>query len=302
MKASSGLSFRLWRFILVALFTVPYSSAQASTAAQPLKFEVVSIKTVGPTQAVGLRGGCRGIDSIYSAAEERHGGIPPIGRCVITNARLTHLIGIAFGFSMKALDTRLDWIQRGDLRFDVQAKAENPATATHQQLLTMLQNLLIERFQIRFHYVTKEEPGFALVLAKSGPKMHTSASEEEKKVTFLGSNGEELPLQLDPGNLLSLPYHDANSAKPVLNAVSAVKATRYSISALKDLVAFVGRLGPGVDETGLLGEYDFTLSWNEGNGPTLISAVRDQLGLEVRPRRVSVIRFVLDSAQMPTPN
>jgi uncharacterized protein (TIGR03435 family) len=55
----------------------------------------------------------------------------------------------------------------------------------------MLQNLLVERFQIKFHYVTKEEPGFALVVAKNGPKMNTSTSEEEK-LTFFGPNGEEL--------------------------------------------------------------------------------------------------------------
>jgi uncharacterized protein (TIGR03435 family) len=50
----------------------------------------------------------------------------PLGRCVITDARLSHLIGIAYGVSMQTLDTGADWIQRGDLRFDVQAKAENP--------------------------------------------------------------------------------------------------------------------------------------------------------------------------------
>jgi len=105
---------------------------------------------------------------------------------------VSHLIGIAYGVSMQVLDTGPDWIQRGDLRFDVQAKAENPASATRQQLLTMLQNLLVERFQMKFHYVTKEEQGFALVVAKNGPKLHTSTSEDEK-LTFLGPNGEELP-------------------------------------------------------------------------------------------------------------
>src|SRR5215813_3357760 len=92
---------------------------------------------------------------------------------------------------MQVLDTGPDWIQRGDLRFNVEAKAENPASATRQQLLTMLQNLLVERFQIKFHRVTKEEPGFALLVAKNGPKMRMSTSEEQKLV-FIGPNGEEL--------------------------------------------------------------------------------------------------------------
>jgi uncharacterized protein (TIGR03435 family) len=207
--------------------------------------------------------------------------MPPLGRCVITDARLSHLIGIAYGVSMQTLDTGADWIQRGDLRFDVQAKAENPAATTRQQLLTMLQNLLVERFQIKFHYVTKEESGFALVVAKNGQKLHTSTSEDEK-LTFFGPNGEELP-------------------KPMGAAVK-VKAQKCSVSALKDLVAFAGNMGPGVDRTGLTGVYDFSLSWNEEDGPSLASALRDQLGLQVRPEKVPVARFVLDSAQKPTAN
>ena len=81
-----------------------------------------------------------------------------------------------------------------------------------------------------------------------------------------------------------------------------VNARKYSLSGLKDLIAFVGDIGPGVDRTGLTGVYDFTLSWNEEEGLSLASALRDQLGLKVRREKVSVDRFVLDSAQKPTPN
>ena len=280
MPVRSTLSFSLGRFVVAALLAARLTSAQVSVAPVPLKFEVASVK-VATSGRNGVSGGCRGIDSVYSAEEQKRGGIPSLGRCVITDARLSHLIGIAYGVSMQVLDTGPDWIQRGDLRFDVQAKAEHPATATRQQLLTMLQNLLVERFQIKFHYVTKEESGFALVVAKNGPKLHTSTSEDEK-LTFLGSNGEELP-------------------KPMGNA-GKVKAQKCSLSTLKDLLAFAGNMGPGVDKTGLTGVYDFTLSWNEDDGPSLVSALRDQLGLQVRSEKVPVVRFILDSAQKPTPN
>jgi uncharacterized protein (TIGR03435 family) len=280
MPVRPTLSFDLGRFVVAALLAAPQISAQANAALEPLKFEVASVK-IATSGGNGVSGGCRGIDSAYSAEEQKRGGMPPLGRCVITDARLSHLIGIAYGVSMQTLDTGADWIQRGDLRFDVQAKAENPATTTRQQLLTMLQNLLVERFQIKFHYVTKEESGFALVVAKNGQKLHTSTSEDEK-LTFFGPNGEELP-------------------KPMGAAVK-VKAQKCSVSALKDLVAFAGNMGPGVDRTGLTGVYDFSLSWNEEDGPSLASALRDQLGLQVRPEKVPVARFVLDSAQKPTAN
>jgi uncharacterized protein (TIGR03435 family) len=74
------------------------------------------------------------------------------------------------------------------------------------------------------------------------------------------------------------------------------------MSALKDLVSFVGDIGQGIDKTGLTGFYDFTLSWNEEEGPSLASALRDQLGLQLRAEKVPVQRFVLDSAQKPTAN
>jgi len=280
MTLRPTLSFNLGGFVVAALFAAPQASAQVNAAPEPLKFEVASIK-VATSGGNGVRGGCRGVDSVYSAEEQARGGIPALGRCRITDARLSHLIGIAYGVSMQVLDTGPDWIQRGDLRFDVQAKAENPASATRQQLLTMLQNLLVERFQMKFHYVTKEEPGFALVVAKNGPKLQTSTSEEEK-LTFIGPNGEELP-------------------KPMGKAIR-VNARKCSVSALKDLVAFAGNIGQGVDKTGLTGVYDFTLSWNEEDGPSLASALREQLGLQLRPEKVPVARFVLDSAQKPTPN
>ncbi len=74
------------------------------------------------------------------------------------------------------------------------------------------------------------------------------------------------------------------------------------MSRLKDLIAFAGHIGPGVDRTGLAGLYDFTLSWNDEEGPSLASALRDQLGLELRREKVPVERFILDSAQKPSAN
>jgi uncharacterized protein (TIGR03435 family) len=278
MRVRSPLSFGLGGLVVAALLA-PRSFAQANAAPEPLKFEVASVK-VATSGLNGVRGGCRGIDSVFGAAEQERGGIPPLGRCRITDARLSHLIGIAYGVSMQVLDTGPEWIQRGDLRFDVEAKAENPASATRRQLLTMLQNLLVERFQIKFHQVTKEEPGFVLLVAKNGPKLRPSTS-EEPKLMFIGPNGEEL-------------------GKPVSRTIK-VNARKCSMSGLKDLIAFVGEIGLGVDRTGLAGVYDFTLSWNEEEGPSLGSALRD-LGLEVKREKVAVERFVLDSAQKPTPN
>jgi len=71
------------------------------------------------------------------------------------------------------------------------------------------------------------------------------------------------------------------------------------------LVGFLstfGGHGPGVDETGLTGVYDFTLMWDEENGPTIQTALREQLGLRMEMKKVAVSYFGIDSAQRPSPN
>lgn len=59
-------------------------------------------------------------------------------------------------------------------RWSVSARA--PENSTLDQIPTMLQNLLIERFQLRFHRETREIPAYVLVPAKGGPKLRATES------------------------------------------------------------------------------------------------------------------------------
>ena len=273
--------------LLLLLATVfmctPPSWAQSQPAASPLTFEVASIKPSGPNSYGGVRGGCHGIDAVYSPAgpiRRAHDDVaaPPLGRCVITDARLSHLVFIAWGMgTMAFIDTGPNWTEH-DERFNVEAKAENPAKATVQQLLTMLQALLVERFQMKFHRELRKVPGFVLTIAKMPPKLQES---KNKDVDLSLANG---------------------AIKPMPNEPVSLTAHRYSISMLVDFLSSFGGRGPGLDNTGLHGVYDFTLAWNEENGPTIETALREQLGLRMKPVKVPVSYFVIDSAQRPSPN
>ena len=78
-------------------------------------FEVASVKRGRPD--AGYSGGCHGIDSTYEPT--RAASAPPLGRCVINDARLSHLLAMAFGFrNMEFLKGGPDWAKSGDLRFN----------------------------------------------------------------------------------------------------------------------------------------------------------------------------------------
>jgi uncharacterized protein (TIGR03435 family) len=241
----------------------------AVAQAQPA-FEVASIKRAQPGD--GVSGGCHGIDSRYGPDQA---SAPPLGRCVIRNARLGHALFIAYRLrSMAMITGGPDWIKLGDDRFNIEAKAEDPAKATEQQLLEMLQALLTERFQMKFHRETRDVPGFALVVGKNGPKLKPAAGDEPD-----AGWGPSLKPGRGPNTLT---------------------ARKYSMPRLADLLTGLGE--PVIDKTGLTGDYDFTLSWDETDGPQLSTALQQQLGLKFESQKVPVSFLIIDSAQKPTEN
>lgn len=150
------------------------SFAIAQLPAQ-LAFEVASVKRA--TGGTGWRGGCHGIDSKFAPNDAR--SAVPLGRCVITDARFSHLLEIAFPFrSLQFLKGGPDWATFSDLRFNIEAKAEDPAHATEKQLLQMLQALLIDRFHLKFHREMRDASGFALIVSKNGPKLREAQGDK----------------------------------------------------------------------------------------------------------------------------
>ena len=63
---------------------------------------------------------------------------------------------------------------------------------------------------------------------------------------------------------------------------------------------------PVSDHTGLKGIYDFTLDWGQDDsvpGPSLFTAVQEQLGLKLETKRVPLEVLVVDHAEkVPTAN
>lgn len=133
-----GTDLSLFGAIGLVLFVPSMEPLRGQTAGTAAEFEVASVKPA--KSPAGVVGGCHGIDSRYGPSETAQ---PPLGRCVITDARLGHLINMAYDLrSMSLIKGGPDWVTIGSDRFNIEAKAEAPATATEQQLLHMLQRLL----------------------------------------------------------------------------------------------------------------------------------------------------------------
>ena len=241
------------------------------------EFEVTSVKP--NTSANGVNGGCHGTSSKPGQADR---AAIPVGRCIVTAARLSHLIAIAYEIDLQNVKGGPDWVWGVD-RFDVEGKADNPSTATEAQLLLMLQNLLADRFQLRIHREMTQSSGSALLIAKNGPKLKESTGEGKRSLRMSGAAIFK-PDAIDQKNLNQ----------------NAIIAERVPMSQLAYTLSSLREVGPVVDKTGLQGFYDFKLSWEPGE--SLNAVLQEQLGLRLESQKVPIETLIIDSATKPAAN
>jgi uncharacterized protein (TIGR03435 family) len=158
----------------------------------------------------------------------------------------------------------------------------------------MIQKLLVDRFQLRFHTEKKELPVYAMVVAKSGPKIAVSEGDPD---AFPGIGFGRAP------GVISLVGRNTG-----LNGV----ANGLQSNILDK---------PVVDQTGLTGRYDFQLRFtpdatqaaNFGGlapanpadldaPPDIFTAFEQQLGLKLQPTKAVVDVMVIDRIERPSPN
>jgi len=160
------------------------------------------------------------------------------------------------------------WIENE--RFDIAAKAADAAPS--QQLRLMLQTLLNERFKLTFHRETRQLPGYALQVAKGGPKLHESTTEGE-------------------------PTMKPNRAVMVTERMTMARFAEILMQPLHSPVA---------DLTALKGRYDFTIDISKyvtpDTGPDgmiagLTDCLREELGLRIEARKLPLEMLVIDHAE-----
>jgi uncharacterized protein (TIGR03435 family) len=194
---------------------------------------------------------------------------------VFRNCELGRILGSAFDVDPVAMEGPA-WLW--DERFDITAKVPDPKASLAERR-QMLQTLLMDRFGLAFHHETKTRAGFALVIAKNGPKIQ--------------------PVPDEGGNL--------NDNRP-----GKMQRLRTTIDGFASAVSDLFRQ-PVVNETRMEGNYNVVLTYApqrvrdvtpaDDAGPSIFTAIEEQLGLKLEPRKVPVDILVIDRCQkMPTEN
>lgn len=254
-------------------------SAQPAPAAAP-QFEAASIKPGDP------------------ASPGTQMMITPGGRFGAKNASLRALIRYAYDVRDNQISGGPNWLDSA--KWDIEAKPEAPVNAgpgNDNPLRRMVQSLLAERFKLALHRERKEQQVYALVIAKGGPKF-----KETEGNTGPGGGGRGKGM--------------TRFSRGALNGNGT------TMEMLAQLLS--NTLGRSVlDKTGLTGGYDIKLEWTpdesemmmkgpdggaaaptppDSSGPSLFSALQEQLGLKLESTKGPVEILVIDRAEKASEN
>jgi uncharacterized protein (TIGR03435 family) len=248
----------------------------AQTPAPPLQFEVASIK---PTAISGDR-------ALVQA-------LP--GRLLLQNFTLRRLILFAYGMQDYQLSGDQAWISTD--HYDLEAKAE-PNTSVQQMEGLMLRALLEERLHLTVHYESRQLPTYELTIGKAGPKLQHTA------------DGSCVPYPVDskpPQALAPGSPHPVYCGYPK-SAVDGVNRTLdgagVSMTRLATNLAQLMADRPVIDRTGLTATFDIHLKWSvdETDGPSIFTALQEQLGLKLESAKGPVEALVIDHVEKPSAN
>jgi uncharacterized protein (TIGR03435 family) len=260
-------------------------------AAQKPSFEVASIKPSDP----GQRG---------SRAQ-----VQPGGRVAINNVPVRNMMTIAYGVRDFQITGGPGWLETDG--WDIEARAGEgftppaapPDPNTPDPMAIRLQSLLEDRFHLKIHHETKDLPIYELSISKGGPKIKPS-------------DDQTFPI---PGQPSPPPQPGAVPRGGLRRSPGSMTASAVPISVI--VMSLSQQLGrPVVDKTGLQGLYDFKLQWTpdpptaavrdagtpptiaDQDGPSIFTALQEQLGLKLDSSKGPVDIIVIDSVQKPTEN
>jgi uncharacterized protein (TIGR03435 family) len=227
------------------------------------------------------------------------------------NTTLQALIRLAYGVEDNQISGAPKWVNSD--KYDVEAKMDGATAAELDKLSDdqseparerMLQALLEDRFKLMLHRETKDLPVYSLVVAKNGPKLQETKPGEPDGDGRTGPDGRP-----------AVGGHFMRMGRGQLNGHNLGMADIVRV-----LTQQLGRTV--VDKTGLRGNYNFTLKWTpddsdlpefkepagaqgsppDSSGPSIFTAIQEQLGLKLESQKGPVEILVIDHVEKPSEN
>ena len=213
----------------------------------------------------------------------------PPGKYVARNVTVRHLIQNSYGIFEFQIDGATGWANSD--RFDVEGTAQGGPTQAQVQL--MVRSLLADRFKLNVHRETWQLPVYELATAKGG-------------------------IKFKEGKCVGEPSRTNPCGGTFLSVRGDMRSREISVREFGNaLSGYLGRTV--VDKTGLTGKYDFDLQWTpddtmprgpgdagatppDPNGPSLFTAMQEQLGLELKAAKGPVEMLVIDHVERPDAN
>jgi uncharacterized protein (TIGR03435 family) len=193
-------------------------------------------------------------------------------------------------------------------RFDVRAQADRPPAGGTDGIRPLVRRLLEERFALRAHVEARQMDAFALRRVQSNAPLPASMQPTQSMCD--GVSVEERQAKTREGWPPCGLARVENTPDP--GGRGETLRVKRSANTMQDIATmlFVVVGKPVIDQTGLAGRYDVELSYvrprpgaiQDGplpEGPTLVVAIQEQLGLRVEEDRVPVPVLVIDGASMP---
>jgi uncharacterized protein (TIGR03435 family) len=267
----------------------PIWGQDASVAGKPLVYDAVSIK---PNKPDGDKMMIR-----IQTGGDRYSG---------SGVSIKQLIQYAYNLRMEDQISGLTGTV-SNARFDIEAKIDEDTVAALKKLSNdeantqrrlLMQGMLADRFKLKVHSETKELPIYSLVIAKGGSKL----KDADPNDTY--PNGIKGPDGTAHGGMMRV----SNGSLTAQGIPISNLANNLSLQVHRQVI----------DNTGLKGKYDITLNWTPDDyhgvatppdlsvttdsGPSIFTALQEQLGLKLEPTKGPVESIVVDHAEMPSEN
>lgn len=259
---------RISCLLITAIALLTTASAPAQTPTTRLTFDVASIR---PSSDESLNGFIKATPG--GAGYTAH------------NINVKIMISLMYKIPMRQIKGGPDWL-RSD-RYDIEARADKPYSL--DDLHTMYQNLLADRFNLKFHKETTEGPVYALTLDTPGSKMKVNDNPQDFNIPVTyAADGSAVGVRV-PMSYLAwwLGQQLQNDARPVVDMTGLDKNYDFTLT-------FMPVLPPDVQRETLPPELQ--------NRPSIFDAVKQQLGLKLTAQRGPVEYYVIDHIDRPSDN